>query len=107
MFRVFHTYVASVLCCTAGSERIGCVARQGGGGLGYWGPADGVLWSGRAGDMLVLNCSSQLLSAARIEREEEFRGDRRAQRQSEVRAWVGEGGRGRVPRPKRNYLPCL
>jgi len=50
----------------------------------------------RGRGVLVLSCSSQLLSAARAEREKGVRGDRRAQRRGKMRAWGGaktDGGR--------------
>jgi hypothetical protein len=69
------------------------------GTTGAFRSADGAAVAGHTGGMLGLSCSSRLLSAARAEREEGVRGDRRVQRQGEVCAWGGtkaDGGGLRV-----------
>jgi hypothetical protein len=68
------------------------------------GPA--VLRLGRAWGVLILSYSSRLLSAARAEREEEVRGDRRAQRRvKSACVGRGEGGRGRATRASGRARP--
>jgi hypothetical protein len=90
MFHSNNFHVASVLCCSVGDEprASGLGARRVG---GWW---TGVLeaderwcYSQRALGVLVPCYSSRLLSAARAEREDGVRGDRRVQRQGKVRAW--------------------
>jgi hypothetical protein len=87
-------YVASVLCCTAKGERTGRTECWGADGRSRWGRRTVVLRSGRARGMLVLRCTSRLLSAAPAKREEGVRGDRRAQRRGEGRQDQGKDGRG-------------
>jgi hypothetical protein len=84
VFQMFHLlsgvcciqmffYVASVLCCTARGERTGRAECWGADGRSRWGWRMVVLRSGRARGMLVLRCTSRLLSAAPAKREKGVR----------------------------------